>query len=132
MTAHRAVATDDGRPPRRTLYKAVHCNGYYVLGEFHKYHLFFPGSAYPGNPRFVGYLYTLTRFYLISPKGFKENFLSFFGTNRRTAAQGDSESVHVGESELQRCCPWWSLEFVSIRSARVGPPRVNGSVRITW
>src|SRR5262249_23877102 len=46
----------------QTPYTAVHCNDYYVLGV-HKYHLFFLGSAYSGNPWFVGYLYTLTRFY---------------------------------------------------------------------
>jgi len=79
------VATDRRRLTQ-TPYKTVYCDGFYVLGGFHKRQLFFLSLCIriPAITRFLVHIDALV---LIPSTGFKENFLRFSEptTNRADA-----------------------------------------------
>jgi len=74
-TAHRAVATDDRRLTQ-TPYRMVYCGGFYVLGGFHKRHLFFLSLCIRVSA-IIRLLVHIDALVLIPSTGFKENFLRF-------------------------------------------------------
>src|SRR4030095_9107195 len=79
VTAHRAVATESPRLTQTPCKRRDDCKGYYVLGEFHRYHCFLLGvnPCYLGNP-FLGYLCTLDALLLDLSYGIQGKFLKIF------------------------------------------------------
>ena len=94
-TAHRAVATDDRRLTQ-TPYRMVYCGCFYVLGGFHKRHLFFLSVCIRAIAYCVvaialsaGEAGCIDALVLISSTGFKENFLRFSAINNEWLRQVD-------------------------------------------